>query len=641
MSGWAYSTLPRAAATLSSASVTAAATAVGVPDVVLNISTSDTTALSLPASAAGVAKAVLQVRKVVAAVAVVPPVVQKLIPLPTLAATAVGAPTVSPVTVTAESPVSTDRADWLAEILALLQDILDRQSGMLEVVHEAANVAAGLQQVEAVRNDLYAVNHPLKRADRLELARSLSRLRHGLANSAILLADFTDTFGDNLQGVSDDVHAIQELLEDIPDPDPDPGGPTTVTTFLALAATSTGVPGVTTATIVAPPTTHLLTQAATARGAANVATSVIRVPPGVSNYAVTAPATSLGVPNVITTFIPRAPTILTRNFAASARGVPLLSSNTTRATATKPIWVHMPNSLSDAVMLRYNARRTTTVYVDYVSDVNRDGIWDGRTTQGSLGYNNLVNHSSIINAANIGALVALDWEGAANSSYVPTASGGTANFVLAMAGFWNGTDPTIQSRAISEMNRALTAWNTDRPGILWGVYGMPWLISQSNQLNPGATLLAEPTTAAALWTHPHLEAVTPDAYITFKEGTVTDFGQGRPGTITRSDMIRTRQNQATIGIRCADAGGGKPYFPFVSRLYYNTAASPNFDSTLAPLEWCYQHIYHICNYVVNGRTATGVIAWDRASSPQLTETQLKVIYQGVNGLPYDPNMARP
>jgi len=81
--------------------------------------------------------------------------------------------------------------------------------------------------------------------------------------------------------------------------------------------------------------------------------------------------------------------------------------------------------------------------------------------------------------------------------------------------------------------------------------------------------------------------------------------------------------------------------PFISRHYYQGFSSPSIYGEVVPTEWIYQHVYWFCQTVYNGKKASAVQIWDRSRDTAMTEAQLKAIYQGANGLPYDPNMPRP
>jgi hypothetical protein len=633
---WPFNTTKLASSGSTTTNLSLAATAVGVADV--SLTTANQVDLALPATAVAVPAVVRRVFLAESATATVPPVLERVIPIG-FGVVAVGTANAA---ITGSFSPTTARADWLAEMIALLDEIVELQSGLIEIVSEADAVSANLVKVQTLRDRFYSTGaQKVSRLESREIARSLSKLQEGINASAEALTNFADSFGDDLQEILDNVDAIRVLLTDIPDEDT-PGSSTLYRTYLALAATGTGAPNVTVQSIVAGPTLHTQTLAATARGNANVATSVIRVPPSVSTYAVNAPATALGVPNVTPTTIRFAPLVFVRNFPASAVG----SANLTRQTiiapsgTAKPIYVVGPNGVSTAVMAAYNCQRgyymsqmaidVNTVPSSGSFNANADGFFDGRTTN----YTSRIQTSDI--PLNHPGSVALDWEATPQCPY------GMTNFALGIGGL-QGTAST-QDTAEGQGIVCINTFRADRPDLKWAFYDVP----RSNE--PGhfipafnssfnAYMAQDTTISTNFWTR--CDAIHQRAYVTYRRNNGTATNPRSTDECTLSQLITMLGNMANLGLRCSERSGWvAPVYPYLSRQYFN-GSMPEHNQIVTDLEWMYLWAYHYCTVTYQGRSASGAVIWATSSAAPMTEAQLKAIYQGVNGLAYNPNMPRP
>jgi hypothetical protein len=290
----------------------------------------------------------------------------------------------------------------------------------------------------------------------------------------------------------------------------------------------------------------------------------------------------------------------------------------------KPIWFSSPNSVPSDVLARYNAKKS--YYISYLGfDANRDGIFDGTTLE----------YSKRIAAvpATFNGPVSMDWEGTANSTF------GMTNFALGIGGF-NGD--SVQNIAEREGTRCFNAFKRDRPNALWGFYDVP----RSNQpacFLPSYSRYAkfmgqDAVISSTFWALTNV--VHQRAYITYKQSATDSADPVSSGTCSRAQLKTMYTNMAMLGLKCAERSGWRAkVIPYISRNYYYSRFS--FDHTAAPLEWIYWHVYYFCQTTYNGRKADGVFIWDGSSTSPMTEAELKAIYQGANGLPYDPSMARP
>jgi hypothetical protein len=633
---WPFNTTKLASSGSTTTNLTLAATAVGEADV--TIATSNQVDLALPATAIAIPKVTLRTSLAIRATAVVPPVLERVIPIG-FGVVAVGTANAA---ITGSFSPTTARADWLAEMIALLDEIVELQSGLIEIVSEADAVSANLVKVQTLRDRFYSTgSQKVSRLESREIARSLSKLQEGINASAVALTDFADSFGDDLQSILDNVDAIRVLLTDIPDVDT-PGSSTLYRTYLALAATGVGVSDVTVQSIVAGPTLHTQTLAATAFGVANVATSVIRVPPSVSSYAVNAPATALGVPNVTPTTIRFAPVVFVRSFPATAVGSADLTRQTIIAPSgtAKPIYVVGPNGVSTAVMAAYNCQRgyymsqmaidvNTVPAPPAAFNANADGFFDGRTTN----YTSRIQTSDI--PLNHPGSVGLDWEATPKCTY------GMTNFALGLGGL-QGTS-TTQNTAEAQGITCINTFRTDRPDLKWAFYDVP----RSNQ--PGAFLptysnfsgfmAQDQVISTNFWTR--CDAIHQRAYVTYHRN---DSNTGNPittGNCSLTQLQTMMRNMANLGLRCSERSGWvAPVYPYLSRQYFYSGF-PDHNAIVTDNEWLYWWAYYYCTTTYQSRRASGAVIWATSSAAPMTEAQLKAIYQGVNGLAYNPNMPRP
>lgn len=289
------------------------------------------------------------------------------------------------------------------------------------------------------------------------------------------------------------------------------------------------------------------------------------------------------------------------------------------STMPKPIYFFSPNAISTSVLAAYNAKSTHAVYQNYITDGNKDGRWDGKTSSYSSRLSTL--------PFSFTGPVCLDWEGIPNCTY------GARRMAAAISGY-NGASATTTATAQAEALRALKAWQSDRPNAKWGFYWTPNQNTPTNFLNPSADLLAQETEGHNIWAA--VDCLFPRQYCTFKKSTITD---PHTGQLTQTDLKTVSERMATLTLKCAANGGyHAKVYPFVSRNY---VCPWSWDRTTAPTEWIYWHVYYFCQTTVNGRKADGVYIWDYGGTSPMTEAQLKAIYQGLNGLPYDPNMPRP
>jgi hypothetical protein len=285
----------------------------------------------------------------------------------------------------------------------------------------------------------------------------------------------------------------------------------------------------------------------------------------------------------------------------------------------RPIYVHTPNAVSASVMAAYNAQPAYCLYWLSTFDREKNGMFES----GPVEYTRV--------PADFSGVVSLDWE---SIPYNPFGSSIT-NFALGL-GKIQGTDST--QRAIeAQALKAIKAYKAVRPKAIWGMYDIPRSNSQYRFLNRSGAYWNQPDVIGAEFLS-ELGATNQSAYCRYPEASSTIY----PKQITKTDLYTCMYNLALTGLRCSEKGGWKcKTIPFVSRVYYANDTSLSFHRTVAPNQWIYQHCKALGDAVWNGHKIDGLYIWDGASTPSMTEAQLKAVYQGLNGLPYDPNMPRP
>jgi len=302
--------------------------------------------------------------------------------------------------------------------------------------------------------------------------------------------------------------------------------------------------------------------------------------------------------------------------AARAQCTPTSTPTTSPSAGIKPIYLYHPisSSLTTDILAAYNARKTTIVYQNIV-DYDANGTWDGKTSA----YNSKVSGIS----TSFTCATAIDWE---------HRSGWTGGFLGTLGGLDSiGNQQLAASHALA----ALKAFKGDRPNTKWGFYSSPYIGSQNNLLNPSAKFLAQEALLYDLWaTEDH---IAPRTYCTFQIGTSTNLSGG---TVTQSDLQKMMTTLATLCLRCSASGGyHAQVLPFHSTQYYNSSQS--FNRTLAPAATVYWHVYYFAKTTYNGKSSQGLTLWGGTSATPLDEPYLKAVYQGLNGLPFDPKMPRP
>jgi hypothetical protein len=309
---------------------------------------------------------------------------------------------------------------------------------------------------------------------------------------------------------------------------------------------------------------------------------------------------------------------------ASSRAIACTSEpGSSPVSSAKPIWFSSPNSVSSDVLARYNAKRS--YYMSYLAfDADRNGIFDGRTSTYS-------SRISLVSSSHSGP-VSIDWEGTSNCSY------GMGNFATGLGGLETAA---IQDRAEREGTVCFNAFKRDRPNALWGFYDVP----RSNQ--PAAFLPSysrfskfmsqDSVISPTFWNM--VDVIHQRAYITYQQSS-SDSDPINAGSCSRAQLKTMYTNMALLGLKCAEkTNWTAKVIPYISRHYYYSRFS--FNRAVAPLEWLYWHVYYFCQTTYNGHKADGVFIWDGSSTTPITEAQLKAIYQGLNNLPFDPNMPRP
>ncbi|MGH2358940.1 MAG: hypothetical protein ACRDGM_00115, partial [bacterium] len=196
---------------------------------------------------------------------------------------------------------------------------------------------------------------------------------------------------------------------------------------------------------------------------------------------------------------------------------------------------------------------------------------------------------------------------------------------------------SAQTVALAEVVRLVNAAKAIRPLVKWGFYWHPWNAREDNMSTLPAWWLAQETSVAPVWQA--LGAITPEIYQRFK---IVESGSAGSQQITAATDLTRMNNYAALSLRCGERGGSppKPVFPFVASFYYSNGDNP-LNGQAIPLDETYRHIKRFMDTTVNGRKPAGVIWWGQGVSPNVTEAQLKAVYQAVNNLPFDTNMPRP
>lgn len=335
---WDFSPLRTAGAKLAEGTteVTAAAVAVGVAGVSLNFaSTTSITADAVAVGAAKVTKHVVLAAQRASALGAPTATSQAAGSGSfTAAAVAVGVANVSLLIEQGTSTTGVEFDDWLQEVHRLLDDIISQIDEIADLSVAADSIELSLSRLPSIRNELYAANKPvLHRSDRIEMARTLSRLETSVQESSEILSDFTEDLDVHRNTIEDDVGEVKELLANIPDETVIGEGARIFRTLYYFDATAVGVAGVTLHVIATPPTAHVETVPVVARGVANAIASYI---PGTGpiTYNVAAACTAVAVPEVTATYVRGNPIVHNLSFAATAVGVPVASISPTIAPSS-------------------------------------------------------------------------------------------------------------------------------------------------------------------------------------------------------------------------------------------------------------------------------------------------------------------
>jgi hypothetical protein len=293
----------------------------------------------------------------------------------------------------------------------------------------------------------------------------------------------------------------------------------------------------------------------------------------------------------------------------------------TSSFSKRPIWVAQSiTTLSDSVLLAYNARRAPTLYWS-AFDPDTNGDWD------SISLNSLTSANA--------PLVVIDWESATNSFGTYRVPG------HACGGFGGPGTPSTSLRSFNQnqMITLIQGYKNARPNSLWGYYWVP----NANTIYDYVNITASSHSlynqhVVGLPVYQESDFLSPRAYVTLDIGTTA----GGPyvyndGLITEANLELGQRKMAQNALRCAEAAGNIPVYPFISTSYYG----PTKAFVGASAQLIYKYAYYFCRTSRDGVKPTGAYIWDSVSSPQFTEAQLKAVYQGVNELPFDPNMPRP
>jgi hypothetical protein len=309
---------------------------------------------------------------------------------------------------------------------------------------------------------------------------------------------------------------------------------------------------------------------------------------------------------------------------------------TSAASSAKEIWLtnfSLAAALNASVMARYNASTAPTIYWSYLPDLNDDGRWDGKTAN----FFDANSGLGKVSAAHGDGLVFLDWEAVPQVTYV--SAGSTTNMPRICAGFGGSAASRISQ---AEYMEALDGWRSERPDAQYGLYWLPHATVPINFLTPSSTM--ENQAALCRTLYGYVDVICPRHYCNYSQGSVTNSSD-EVHTVTEADLITYSENMARISLKCktsgANVGPRSPkVMPFCSRFYYKSGSE--IDFTQAPLEWVYKHIKYFCRYTRDGVGVDGVVIWDGSGvGAGFNESHLKAVYQGVNNLPYDPNMPRP
>jgi hypothetical protein len=274
----------------------------------------------------------------------------------------------------------------------------------------------------------------------------------------------------------------------------------------------------------------------------------------------------------------------------------------------------------------YNFVRFRVENRDAFGDANLDGHLDSGAFTSST-FNNLVSR---INSGPQ-EYVALDWE--------IKVSPFTAN-----TDYWeddasnrNGT--TRQTAALADGIAIINELKSRCPGKKFGWYFLPKQYGEASLSAMPTNLANTPTSMSPLWQV--VDFISPDIYQRFK---ITAAGTGADEISQASDLTRMT-NFANLCLQCAEQSGRNiPVIPFVSDNYLSNSGN-QYNNTEIPLQEMYLHIKNFMQTELNGVKPAGVFWWESnnvsLNFDEITETDVKVMYQAINLLTFDTSMPRP
>lgn len=327
------------------------------------------------------------------------------------------------------------------------------------------------------------------------------------------------------------------------------------------------------------------------------------------------------------------------NQRSSARVSLVTRSDPIVNPAKKEIWIFSPvdPALSTAIMLRYNARLALSPYWHSSFDGgvgdNLAGYEDGRFES-----NDIARTDSFINSipTNSTQVCGLDWEFCPNNNY------GLPNNTMYLATGGQQAPGSTLNTALAEANQVINYFRSKRPGLRLGFYYCSSLtLAQLYQwaVNgvTGSNWSSIPSRILPLVQNS--DQIHPGAYTRAIKSTTTNHAYD---TLTSANATTWQRACARNGLQCAEANNWQTkVIPYCSWIYYIYQDSTGNNLKPVPDAWGYAWHKALADETWNGHSIDGLYIWGRKADAALTETKLKITYQALNGLPFDPNMARP